>query len=95
MIDVFSYWMVIILAAGCSFIVLTRTFENQIVFSLLGLMLWIVAMFSSFSVSVVSEGANVEFSYPVLAIISFLAGCVMLVSVLQEAFNVDIVGGRF
>lgn len=95
MIDVFSYWMVIILAAGCSFVVLTRKFENQILFAVMGLMLWTVAMFSSFSVSVVSEGVHVEFSYPVLGIIAFLGGCTMLVSVLQEAFDVDIVGGRF
>jgi hypothetical protein len=94
-VDVISFWMITILGGLAAYVVLTKRVENKIFFALISLFFFTVSAFSAFGVDVQSNGVISTYSYPAVGIISFVCAVIMLTGVLEEAFDITILGGRF
>lgn len=94
MIDIISYWGVVLLASVVSHAVLTNEDNNALLLACMGLGLWTVAAFSSFGLESVDNGIVTVYSYPALGVLFFMAALVMLIGILELSFGVQILKGR-
>jgi|TARA_R110000824_G_scaffold175608_2_gene354241 hypothetical protein len=94
MIDIVSYWGVVLLASISSYVVLTQEDNNALLLACMGLGLWTVAAFSSFGLQAVNNGIITTYSYPALGVLFFMAAIVMLIGILELSFGVEILKGR-
>ncbi len=94
MIDLLSFWAIVLLASVSSYVVLTKESNNALLVACMGFSLWVIAAFSAFGLQEVSDGIITTYSYPALGVLFFLAAVVMLIGILELSFNVEIISGR-
>ena len=86
------YIIIILLAAGCSYLVISTNQINNIVFAVCGIFLWGYAGFSSFNVETISNtGVTTSHNYGFLAILFFAFSVILIIGALEEGFNTSII----
>ena len=94
MIDITSFWAIVLLASLSSYVVLFKESNNALLVCCMGFALWVIAAFSAFGLEHVSDGVVTTYSYPALGVVFFLAAVVMLIGILELSFDIQILSGR-